>query len=317
MPKTLFRPQIDGTAFTFIDAVKKTEIVNVRHIFKSAINDTIDLLKPLYSAALEIYDIRNNLIAAVANDIPPAFIRHCGIIFFTLDYYNARLFFPRFLKKHRKSLTHLRSFFRSRAADYIEANAALLLNNTAIAYMIPDKWLPESWLVDPIKEQIRKMKNIKESSVDISLRIAYGGNLWMRDKCRQEWDKLKEYIDDGRPWPIRLIGASLNPFQNEPLIAYGYKEAGDGTGIIEVYDPHTPRQEQTVKLRFHEKAQITVESFSRLPADNIRGFYCENYTHALPPCGDRSQFLSNIFLAKPLWYMGRWMKLFWLWAKSM
>lgn len=310
MPKTLFRPRIDGSAFEFSDAISKKEFDDVRRTFESAIDDALDVLKTLYNAALEIYDIRNNLLEAVADDIPQAYILHCGIIYFTLDYYNARRFYPRSINTHQESLVRLQSFFRSRALDNIEANAGLLLHNTAIAYMIPDKWLPESWLIDPIKDEIKKMKTIKDSSIDLSLRVPSGGNIWLKNKCRQEWDKLTAYIDDGRPWPIRLIGASQNPYQNEAVIAYGYKETGDGTGKIDVYDPGTPGQKQILKLRFHGKTQISVESFTGLPVDNIRGFYCENYTHVVPPTGDG-------FQARPLWYMGRWMKLFWLWAKSM
>jgi len=62
MPKTLFRPQIDGSRFEFIDATAKKGIDGARRKFESAINDSIDIIKPLYSVALDIYDIRNNLL---------------------------------------------------------------------------------------------------------------------------------------------------------------------------------------------------------------------------------------------------------------
>ena len=99
MPKTLFRPQIDGSGFECVDAIDKKEFDEVHRIFGSAIDDTIDFLKPLYSIALEIYEIRNNLVASVADEVPLNYILHSGIIYCTLDYYYARRFFPRSVSK--------------------------------------------------------------------------------------------------------------------------------------------------------------------------------------------------------------------------
>ena len=312
MPKTLFRPQIDGSRLEFIEEVGKKEIHAVRRKFRSAIDESIELLKPLYSAAVEIYDVRNGLVESVAGDIPPDFILKSGKIYFILDYYNARLFFLKSVPKKKNDIALINAFFRSRSADSLDANAAVLLVNLAIAYMIPDKWLPESWIVDPIREQIAQMDMLKDSTIDLTLRIPLGGNLWLRDKCREEWDTLKKYLDDGKPWPIRLIGASLNPYENEAVIAYGYKEHGDGTGTIYVYDLAFPGQEQALKLKFHGKTQITVEGFESPSDDNIRGFYCENYSKQSPPAIGRLHFFRKILPIKPIWYLTRLMRLFWL-----
>ena len=316
MPKTLFRPQIDGSRFEFIEEIGKKEINAVRRKFKSAVDDSLDFLNPLYSAALEIYDIKNSLADSVTGEIPPDFILHSGKIYFTLDYYYARRFFPKSVSKKEKKSTRINTFFRSRILDGLNANAALLLCNTAIAYMIPDRWLPESWLVDPIKEELKQLKFVKDSTIDLTLNLPSGGNLWLKETCGVEWDKLKKYLDAGKPWPIKLIGASLNPYENESVIAYGYEEPGDRTGTIYVSDLSCPRQEKALKLRFHGKNQITIESFDNSPDGNIRGFYCENYSPEPPPTIGRFLFFRKIFPLKAVWYLTRWMRLFWLWLRS-
>lgn len=317
MPKTLFRPQIDGSGFEFIKEIDKKEIDGVRQKFESAVDDSIDFLKPSYCVALDIYDIKNSLADSVANKIPPDFIRHSGQIYVTLDYYYARRFFPKSVAKKEKKSTLVNAFFRSRASDNINANAALLLGNTAIAYMIPDRWLPESWLVDPIKEEIKQMELVKDSTIDLTLNLPSGGNLWLRDTSRQEWDKLKKYIDSGKPWPIRLIGASLIPYENEAVIAYGYQEVGNGTGKIYVCDLKYPGQEQAITLKFHGKTQLTVEGFENPSDDNIRGFYCENYAEQPPPAVGKLRFFRKILPIKPIWYVTHWMRIFWLWIRSL
>lgn len=317
MPKTFFRPQIDGSRFEFIEEIGKNEIHAARRKFRSAVDDSIELLEPFYSAALEIYDIRNSLIDSVAGEIPPDFILKSGKIHFILDYYNARRFSPKSVPKKENDLALINSFFRGRSADSLGANAAVLLANTAIVYMIPDKWLPESWIIDPIKKELKQMDVLKDSTVDLTLRVPFGGNLWLRDKCRQEWDQLKRYLDDGKPWPIRLIGASLNPYENEAVIAYGYKEHDDGSGTIYVYDLEFPGQEQALKLKFHGKTQITVEGFEHPSDDSIRGFYCEHYSEQSPPAIGKLLFFRKILPIKPIWYITRLTRLFGLRMRSL
>jgi hypothetical protein len=317
MPKTLFRPQIDGSGFEFIDEIDKKEIAAVRRKFKSAIKPAINFLKHLYSAAIEIYDIRNSLADSVANEIPPDFILNSGKIYFTLDYYYARRFFPKSVSKNEKKSILINAFFQSRISDSIKSNAALLLGNTAIAYMIPDRWLPESWLIDPIKEELKKMEIVKDSSIDLTLNLPSGGNLWLSEKCREEWDKLKNHIDSGRPWPIKLIGESLNPYENESVIAYGYKAPGDGTGAIYVHNPRSPKQGEVLNFKFHGHNQITVESYDSQPDSNIRGFYCENYSPGPPPVIGRLLFLRKMLPLKLVWYLTRWVRLFSLWIRSL
>ena len=123
-------------------------------------------------------------------------------------------------------------------------------------------------------------------------------------------------LDSDQPWPLKLIGASLNPYENESVIAYGYEEPGDGTGKIYIYDLNCPGQEQALYLRFHGQRQVTVESYDNSSVDSIRGFYCENYSHHPPPVIGGNILLRKILPLKSAWYLTRLMRLSWLWISA-
>jgi hypothetical protein len=316
MPKTLFRPQIDNPGNAFADAIEKIEFGQMRRHFLSAVEDAVDMLEPLYRVALDIYDIRNNLSHSVAGEIPPDYMLHGGMIFCVLDYYNARRFLPSTASRKEKSKEDFAAFFRHRTLDNIKSNSAILLHNTAIVYLIPAKWLPESWLIDPVREEIGKLPIFKETTIDLTLRLPSGGIPWLRDKCQQEWQRLKEHLDSGRPWPIRLIGSGLNPFENESVIAYGYEESNRRNGTIYIYDMKSPGREHTIRFKYCGTTQITVESCSNPHFDNIRGFYCETYSPQIPPAGGGFRFLRLIVSVKTVWYLIRLARIFRLWMIS-
>jgi hypothetical protein len=113
--------------------------------------------------------------------------------------------------------------------------------------------------------------------------IPGGGAGWLRDRSREEWEELKRHIDGDTPWPLALIGSSTNPFDNHQVLAYGYEDPGDGTGVIYLYDMNCPDREHTTRLDFRGEALEAKESCPGHNRGPLRGFFCETYRPDEPP----------------------------------
>lgn len=110
-----------------------------------------------------------------------------------------------------------------------------------------------------------------------------GGADWLLARTREEWVKLKAWIDGAGPWPICLIGVSTSPFDNHQVLAYGYDDGGDGTGMIYVYDMNGPDREQTIELDMRGRQLEARESCANPQRGPLRGFFCEVYDPVQPP----------------------------------
>jgi hypothetical protein len=106
---------------------------------------------------------------------------------------------------------------------------------------------------------------------------------WLLEHTREEWATLKQHIDDAHPWPICLVGSSRSPFDNHQVLAYGYDDAGDGTGTIYLYDMNCPGREQTTTLDFRGSQLEAQESCPGAARGALRGFFCEVYKTAKLP----------------------------------
>jgi hypothetical protein len=113
--------------------------------------------------------------------------------------------------------------------------------------------------------------------------LPFAGADWLLDRVREEWSHLKAHIDGGHPWPLCLIGSSRSPFDNHQVLAIGYDDPGDGSGVIYVYDMNGPGKEQTIALDMRGTTLAAVESLPNQARGPLRAFFCERYTPVPPP----------------------------------
>ena len=318
MPKTWFRPQIDELKVGKGGEADEKENDEIRERFQVAIDTVYNLLKPYYNGALDLYEIRKRINEWITKKIPPERTLHESLVFVSLDYFYSRCFKSRIEISKQTRANQLNCFIKQRQKDHMFSNSHLLLSYMTIANLIPEKWLSESLLIGPVKEEIKKMPEFKDVHIDIDLALQPGGKLWIYENFLENWEKLKNYIDAGRPWPIRLMAKTLNPYQHKSVIAYGYEDTDERSGKIYVYDIHCPAQEHTIDFKIEAKALTIAESctganYSRY----LHGFFCEDYSITPPPHSKVSRFLNFILPMKSIWYAMRFIYLLCLWVKKL
>lgn len=317
MPKTWFRPQIDGLRAAKAAGAEDEEIAEIHKRFQLAIDAVYNLLKPSYNGALELYSVRKKLNQWVVKKIPDSRSLQDGFVFVALDYFYSRRFKSKIDLSIQTRPSQILSYLRQRQKDHMDSNSQLLLSYMATANLIPEKWLPESWLIYPIEAEIKKLQEFKDVRIDLNLALAPGGKRWAYKNFQENWEKLKNYIDAGRPWPIRVMANTLNPYKNKSVIAYGYEDTGNAAGKIFVYDVCCPAREHTISFKLNDDALVVSESCRQSSCSNyLYGFFCENYSVALPPHSPASRFIHSVIPVKSIWYIVRFICLFWLWVKS-
>lgn len=107
-----------------------------------------------------------------------------------------------------------------------------------------------------------------------------GGPAWLVKKSKKEWTKLKHSIDDGKPIPLGLVRNTISVFDNHQVLALGYEEENEDTGVIYLYDPNCPGQESTIRIHFVGKVLEAKETCRG--TQELRGFFCEDYEFADP-----------------------------------
>ncbi|NTV62139.1 MAG: BtrH N-terminal domain-containing protein [Oscillochloris sp.] len=112
----------------------------------------------------------------------------------------------------------------------------------------------------------------------LHLPLPFAGPGWLLSRTREEWAKLKEALDRGKPWPLCLIGSSLSPFNNHQVLATGYDDQGDQRGVIYVYDMNDPGKDQTIALDMRGSALAAIESVPNHERGPLQAFFCERYT---------------------------------------
>jgi len=112
-----------------------------------------------------------------------------------------------------------------------------------------------------------------------------GGPSWLSKETREEWDKLKAFIDGGSPIPLGLVRNTISPFDCHQVLALGYDELDDIRRVIYIYDPNCPGTESTIEFDLVGKELGAKESCNDV---ELMGFFCEDYTPE-----DPTQFLDQ------------------------
>jgi hypothetical protein len=254
MPRTGFKPEVNGFAFVNSWQFDKGESQQMRQTLTSSV--------PGASASAS-----GNLGGLLSNSIGPQITQWIdgampdyygmcgGMAFAAGDYYAAGAPLPRgqgyndIPQDSTPRGRALRDYLWGRQLQSLSVNAPQLLHWMAMQH----------------------------------LPLPFAGPGWLLARVREEWAALKGHIDQGSPWPLCLIGSSSSPFNNHQVLATGYDDHGDGSGVIYVYDMNSPGKEQTIAIDMRGSALVAVESVPNAERGPLQAFFCEQYTPAPLP----------------------------------
>jgi hypothetical protein len=119
-----------------------------------------------------------------------------------------------------------------------------------------------------------------------------GGDHTILDRSKAEFEKIKQHLDQGEPWPVGLVGTSLNPFEGHQVLAIDYSDPGNGKPTLTVYDSNGPGLWSDIAFDFTGQSLQTTKDDTRdnLKDDTARsargplkGIFCETYSFKTPP----------------------------------
>lgn len=278
-----FRSQWDGFLFSNSWTYDQAEIDQLISLFSGALDVAEGALSPLISVvagpviateivacgpfaplciAETISHINNEIISSIQSSLSVGTYGRCGgMAFAAADYFYKNWVVPQGTGANDQPDTStpessaLRSYIWQRLIDSIENNV--------------ETWV--YWMA---------ALNLDPS----------GGPQWLRDHTVLQFQNLKSIIDAGNlglPVPIGLVYPTLNPFDNHQVLVYGYKDNGDQTGSLYLYDNNDPGVESVIEFNLQGNALVTTRDDPRQHASGnlgpLQGFFCSAYTPKTPP----------------------------------
>jgi hypothetical protein len=255
MPRTAFDPQVHGFAFVNswqLDEVERQQLHEAfaDHLTRGSILGAVAfgwLGRFLISRAIET--LRDRL----ESDLAQGYGLCGGMCFAALDFYKKPdLPFPRGQDANDQptSGSPLRTYLWKRQLDSLVSDGARVL-----AWLIALNYVPQ-------------------------VPLFRGGAAWLLDQSREEWVKLKTFVDADEPIPLGLVRDTENVYNNHQVLAIGYDETDEAPGTIYLYDPNCPDKESAISISFGERLLNGRESCD-VPWP-LRGFYCEGYKPSDP-----------------------------------
>ena len=88
------------------------------------------------------------------------------------------------------------------------------------------------------------------------------------------WPRIVHRLSAGSPVPLILIRSRWNPFANDVVVAYGYRDTGDSTGRLDIYDPNHPGVGTHMTIEFARENHFRLEPRSAygVAERKVRGF---------------------------------------------
>jgi hypothetical protein len=114
-----------------------------------------------------------------------------------------------------------------------------------------------------------------------------GGPKVLRNRTRDEMNKLKQKLAREAAWPIGLVyGHSANPIDQHQVLALKYEDRGDGTARLDVWDNNDANRSRTLTLDFRGGELVVTQMRAGRTVDEnkpIKGILCEEYYSIQPP----------------------------------
>lgn len=299
----------DTDAFRFINLFPITEEngQQIRSRFQNALNTvtTVTAITDRFKTPLDNIDlapvgpkigipdvIKGEVLARVAADligelgakiigaIPGEFGRCGGMAFAGYDFFLNGFPVDERLGTSPPATGVLGDYIFDRLLDSLELNVVRFLELVARLHILPV--LGEGATIallaaggsfgGPIGTAIGALVGTQVNIFDL------GGPGDVLDVTKEEWPKLKQTLDQQAAVPVGFIfGNSANPTAQHQVLAIGYRDPGDGTATLTVWDNNDKNVSKDLALDFRG-SELQVSNFP-----NLKCFFVEKYSPLRPP----------------------------------
>ncbi len=254
MPRTAFDPQVHGFAFVNWWQLDEVERQQLHEAFAGYLTRGRILGAAAFGLVGRLL-ISRGIVALrdkLESDLAQGYGLCGGMCFSALDFYQAGLPVPRgqHANDQPASGTPLRAYLWKRQLDSLVSDGARVM-----AWLITLNYVPQG-------------------------RLFRGGAARLLERSKEEWAKLKAFVDAGEPIPLGLVRDTENVYYNHQVLAIGYDEVDETQGTIYLYDPNCPDRESHIRIELGARLLDGRESCDA-PAP-LRGFYCEGYVPSDP-----------------------------------
>jgi hypothetical protein len=265
MPKLAFRPDADGFLFTNSFTWDATERAAIAALSIEVTPAVIGLVAPdpimasIAAAAVATY------VVLPSSQLPEDNMYGLcgGLAYSALDHWHAHIVLPR-------GATAKDEPTRATAGDPVRVMLWNRLMGSLISGHVLSRtleWMLRLHIIPPFMG---------------------GGAKWLNDRTAEEWETLKNHINQGEPWPIGLVGDTPFAWSQHQVLVYGYEDSGT-TKVMYVYDsnePHDYGDTRDTKYQFSfSSSGLTVTTQPTTTIGTLKGFFCSNYTTVIPSSG--------------------------------
>jgi hypothetical protein len=270
MPKTSFNPAIDGFGFGNGWHYSDQDGDHLASTFGNAVASAIGPITEPFADALGIVGtgitwVVTRAVLGLAMRIfedlgfSPAYGMCGGMAFAALDYHKKNWVVPRgYTSDSTEPFPQpdastpegaaLRDYIWTRLNDSLTLNASTFLTKILVHQLLPFNT----------------------------------GNKMLFSETKTEWEKIKQHLDRGEPWPVGLVGSSANPMKSHQVLAIDYRDAGDQKPSLIIYDNNVPGKSSRLDLDF--SGEILGASYEYaaqwMP---LKALFCEEYAPKTPP----------------------------------
>ena len=112
-----------------------------------------------------------------------------------------------------------------------------------------------------------------------------GGPGTALDETKEDWPNLKRTLDQQAAVPVGYIfGTSANPIDQHQVLAIGYKDPGDGTATLTVWDNREANKSRDLMLDFRGSELQVGNAFND---ESLKCIFMEKYSPQTPPASLR------------------------------
>ena len=307
-----FSPRLDTPGRVLRFPPDKDQEQTLKALFQDGQLAALKTLEERYRGASFLYGLPHYVTEYVDTLHAEEWNQQEGLVFAVLDYYYARVGFPR---SESNRFDIFVAFVHQRQIAALRDNLPGLLDSLATLQFIPDEWIPKKSLEKMVERDVLLQDEYKAVQVELTLQQkAAGGFSWMAHQTTNAVQLLEQHLEEGMPCPIALCLDQSQPLHFIFGIAYAYRYVENGRSIY-YYTPSEPRAEQVLRVTEDGAHLTTLRVGDDDGWETALGFWLLDYTPVHPPLPPILRQGTLAWFRRILFSLFRWIRSWFTWHR--